>query len=173
MGNQSIKFEKSYLSIKMKYFLISFLLYSQSVYSQIDSTKQFYLTKGTWTYPIEELDNILNFDKLNNKCASPPMKSIEFISSVASKVKAVHSGKVVLANYIDSIGVIIFKFGDYYFTYSGLDYRNLKKNDVVFQNQVIGVLQKDFDEKYRLDFFVSLNVNILNPENWFIGYGCP
>ena len=96
----------------------------------------------------------------------PLTKSLTLISDSSYSVNTIFEGVVVLVTEYDSVFMVITKYGNYFFGYSGLSKSIVKKGDKLKAGKTIGNMGKDLDGKYSLDFTLYKGEEELDPYLW-------
>ena len=144
------------------------MVVSNKIEAQSDSSKIFRKAKGTLAFPISNVSKIETYEQAINKIwEEQPIKRTTFISDSICDAEAIFGGVVLTVKEIDSSYVLITKFGDYFITYFGLLKPNLFKGDFIKKGQFLSAVQKDFDNKYRLEIYLSTPKEDIDPFPWF------
>ena len=147
--------------------IIAFFIFAVEGLGQVDSSNIFLKSKGTWNYPIKNVSKIETIIDRNKEHGFTDPKNISFYANDCEDVKCVHEGKVILVTAIDTLFVIITKFGDYYITYDGLSKTNIKVGDYILVGQEIGLLGKNFNDEFCINVYLSINDKGLDASVWF------
>lgn len=136
-------------------------------FAQMDSTNLFAKSKGLWEYPLKQISEIVTFEDKGHNYFADPIKSILIYCNKSVEVKGIHEGRIVSISKVDSIEIVIVKFGDYFLTYAGLTRLCVDKGDYIDSNQKIGYLAKDYDDRFLLEVYLNTVSNELDPSFWF------
>ena len=91
---------------------------------------------------------------------------ITFASPVGSSVKAVFDGEVVSIFDVGGMYAVMLKHGKYFTTYSNLSSTSVSKGQNVTPGQVIGKVGENLEGDGQLDFILTREAQMLNPQQW-------
>jgi septal ring factor EnvC (AmiA/AmiB activator) len=91
---------------------------------------------------------------------------ITFASPVGSSVKAVFDGEVVSIFDVGGMYAVMLKHGKYFTTYSNLSATSVSKGQNVTPGQVIGKVGENLEGDGQLDFILTREAQMLNPQQW-------
>lgn len=148
-------------------FCIFLLLVINSIQAQIDSTKAFESCRGKLPLPVKHFSKVIDQNKSTSN-ATHDVATI-FISNVSDSIFSVCDGKILRFLQLDSaIHGVLINVGAYYLVYSSIKPTNLKKGDIIKQNQFIGFMSKDYSVDYNLSIqLFNKNAKEIPIYNWF------
>jgi len=91
---------------------------------------------------------------------------ITFASPVGSAVKAVFNGEVVSVFDVGGMSAVMLKHGRYFTTYSNLSGVTVAKGQQIKVGQVIGRVGANLEGDGQLDFILTREAQMLNPQSW-------
>jgi len=91
---------------------------------------------------------------------------ITFASPVGTSVKAVFGGEVVSVFDVGGMFAVMLKHGKYFTTYSNLSSTSVTKGQDVKPGQVIGKVGANLEGDGQLDFILTREAVMLNPQQW-------
>jgi hypothetical protein len=157
--------------IRSLFLILILSFFSQiNLIGQIDSSKIFEKSKGTWHYPINHFSKVSDCKITSRKILFTPIKNIVFTTDSAYPVTAVYEGKVVNISLNSGVYFLITKFGDYYLVYNGLEKPALQIGDYLLKGEKISIL-KNIENKntYELEIYLtSKEGDEIFPCDWFI-----
>ena len=155
------------MALRLLISLLMLLAFSK-IEAQSDSSKLFEKAKGTLPFPISTFSLIETYEELMRKlCEVKPSKKTSFIADSTSNVTAIFDGLIVRIEKVDSIYLVITKYGSYFLAYCGLEKPNLATGNFIKTGQIISKIQKDWDDKFRLDFYLFTKDKDMDPFLWF------
>ncbi|MEO8768454.1 MAG: hypothetical protein ABI402_00145 [Ferruginibacter sp.] len=123
--------------------------------------------KGLLEYPIKTNIQPNYYNPLRSILDETPTQSVTFISDSCVKVSCIFDGEVCLIEEIDSMYVVMTKFGSYYLTYTNLTKPVIKKGDFIKKGQIIANLDKDFDDRFSVDIYLNYGEKTIDAYSWF------
>lgn len=140
---------------------------AHNAFSQEAENKIFEASKGKMEIPVIMYNAILK-NKIYGSCLTNHFGSrLIIVSDSSYEVNALHSGKVVLVEEIDTLKFLtIVKYGDYYISYYYLENIKVKKGNQINAGQVIGTLARDLDNNYSLEIMLNFKEKELCVRNW-------
>ncbi len=91
---------------------------------------------------------------------------ITFASPVGTSVKAVFGGEVVSVFDVGGMFAVMLKHGKYFTTYSNLSSTSVSKGQDVKSGQLIGKVGANLEGDGQLDFILTREAVMLNPQQW-------
>jgi hypothetical protein len=144
--------------------IIFTFLFTTISFGQSRENKIFKASKGSWEIP---LINYKTFSILENPNNGRIDLGLILLADSAYEVKALHSGKIILAMETDSNSfVITVKYGDYFISYFPLEKLLFKKEDIIKAGDIIGRVAKDMDNLYSLKLRLSKREKDLPIKSW-------
>jgi hypothetical protein len=143
--------------------IIFTFLFTTISFGQKRENKIFKSSKGSWEIPL----NYKTFSVLENPNNRRIDLGLILLADSAYEVKALHSGKIILATKIDiNSFVMTVKYGNYFISYFPLDKLLFKKEDEIKAGDIIGRVAKDMDNLYSLELRLSKGEKDLPIKNW-------
>jgi septal ring factor EnvC (AmiA/AmiB activator) len=94
---------------------------------------------------------------------------ITIASPVGTTVKAVFEGEVVSVFDVGGMSAVMIKHGKYFTTYSNLSSAQVSKGQSVKVGQVVGRVGENLEGDGQLDFILTREAQMLNPQSWLRG----
>jgi septal ring factor EnvC (AmiA/AmiB activator) len=94
---------------------------------------------------------------------------ITIASPVGTTVKAVFEGEVVSVFDVGGMSAVMVKHGKYFTTYSNLSSTQVTKGQSVKVGQVVGRVGENLEGDGQLDFILTREAQMLNPQSWLRG----
>lgn len=94
---------------------------------------------------------------------------ITIASPVGTSVKSVFEGEVVSVFDVGGMSAVMIKHGKYFTTYSNLSSSQVSKGQNVKVGQVLGRVGENLEGDGQLDFILTKEAQMLNPQSWLRG----
>ncbi|HMO33589.1 MAG TPA: peptidoglycan DD-metalloendopeptidase family protein [Lacibacter sp.] len=94
---------------------------------------------------------------------------ITIASPVGTNVKSVFEGEVVSVFDVGGMSAVMLKHGKYFTTYSNLSAVTVSKGQQVKVGQVLGKVGSNLEGDGQLDFILTREAQMLNPQSWLRG----
>ena len=123
--------------------------------------------RGTLPWPVDNGYVLMHYGK--NKLISGndfEQTAVTIASPIGSTVKAVFEGVVVAVQEVDDMQVMVIQHGRYLTTYSNLKNAAVAVGGSVKTGQAIGKVAPNIEGVGTIDFYLSNEVNNVNPETW-------
>jgi septal ring factor EnvC (AmiA/AmiB activator) len=91
---------------------------------------------------------------------------ITIASPIGSAVKAVFEGEVVSVFDVSGMTAVMIKHGRYFTTYSNLSSAQVSKGQSIKVGQVLGRVGENLEGEGQLDFILTREAQMLDPQNW-------
>ena len=91
---------------------------------------------------------------------------ITIASPIGTSVKAVFEGEVVSVFDVGGMSAVMVKHGKYFTTYSNLASAQVSKGQTVKVGQVLGRVGENLEGEGQLDFILTREAQMLDPQNW-------
>jgi septal ring factor EnvC (AmiA/AmiB activator) len=94
---------------------------------------------------------------------------ITIASPVGTAVKSVFDGEVVSIFDVGGMSAVMIKHGKYFTTYSNLSSAQVSKGQTIKVGQVLGRVGENLEGDGQLDFILTREAQMLNPQSWLRG----
>ncbi len=94
---------------------------------------------------------------------------ITIASPVGTAVKSVFEGEVVSVFDVGGMSAVMIKHGKYFTTYSNLSSAQVSKGQNVKVGQILGRVGENLEGDGQLDFILTREAQMLNPQSWLRG----
>jgi septal ring factor EnvC (AmiA/AmiB activator) len=144
---------------------VSYLEYNKE---DIELGASFESNKGKLPYPVDNGYVAIGFGTYTvpGTNITGNQDFITFSSPVGTSVKAVFSGEVVSIFDVGGMYAVMLKHGKYFTTYSNLSSASVSKGQEVKVGQQIGRVGSNLEGDGQLDFILTRESQMLNPQAW-------
>jgi septal ring factor EnvC (AmiA/AmiB activator) len=94
---------------------------------------------------------------------------ITIAAAVGTTVKSVFDGEVVSVFDVGGMSAVMVKHGKYFTTYSNLSSAQVSKGQAVKVGQLVGRVGENLEGDGQLDFILTREAQMLNPQSWLRG----